>query len=793
MTEFVFESAQKLRVGRAPLQAVALGVCGFAAAGAGLAQNAGAAAANPGPQAGTAQLQEVVVTAEKRKSTVQKTPMSITAVQGTALQANGISDMTTLAQQVPGLSFKTAGPGQTEFEMRGLTSTGGESPTVGVYLDDVMLTPAGMAQNGKTVIDPSLFDLNRVEVLRGPQGTLYGAGSMGGTIKFVTNSPDPSQFSADAEAILSDTPSGGGFNHTENAMLNLPLSQGVAALRLVGTDQRTEGWIDRVVINPFPTEVNDSTERGDVADAASSQTIDHSNTETLDGGRAELLLQPTDRLQITGGVMHQRIAQDGLNTIDSPPLTETHYQPYDVAEPFSDAFDLYSLSVKYDFDDFQLESATGYWNREQDQTQDISEAMQYYIGGFFGPPANFPFSPDQTVTEGGATWYGFGPGSITEDDATHQFSEELRLTSTGNGPLQWLAGAYYSGYGATSHVFSYYPVSDVGFDGDFGTNNLADNHRKLDIDQYALFGQATYDLPDHLQATAGARYYTYHSNSATSVSGVSASGTSDVLYGKAQNSGATPKATLAYVLGDRRTVYATISKGFRPGGPNSPIPVPPCSPAPTQFGPDSIWNYELGDKERLLDDRMSLSGDVYYENWSDVQQQVSPGCGYKFTTNAGKARVYGAELEFSWVILPGVVFTQNGGYTHATNAETVPAADVVAGERLLDVPQWTADSSIAYRVPMDQDRNFVIRANNSYVGSIQDITFTRNTLPAYDLVTLRLGVEADRWSVYLFSDNLTNKVALLSDTGALSANVPIFNRVATNQPRTIGVDLNYHF
>jgi iron complex outermembrane recepter protein len=118
---------------------------------------------------------------------------------------------------------------------------------------------------------------------------------------------------------------------------------------------------------------------------------------------------------------------------------------------------------------------------------------------------------------------------------------------------------------------------------------------------------------------------------------------------------------------------------------------------------------------------------------------------------------------------------------------------VVAGERLLDVPQWTADSSIAYRVPMDQDRNFVIRANNSYVGSVQDITFTRNTLPAYDLVTVRLGVEADRWSVYLFSDNLTNKAALLSDTGALSANVPIFNRVATNQPRTIGVDLNYHF
>jgi iron complex outermembrane receptor protein len=161
------------------------------------------------------ELQEIVVTAEKRESTVQKTPISITAISGTDLQAQGLSDMTSVAQQVPGVSFKTSGPGQTEFEMRGLTSTGGESPTVGFYLDDAVLTPAAMAQNGKTVIDPSLFDLNRVEVLRGPQGTLYGAGSMGGTIKLVTNQPDLKAFGANVEVIGSGTTNGGGFNHTE--------------------------------------------------------------------------------------------------------------------------------------------------------------------------------------------------------------------------------------------------------------------------------------------------------------------------------------------------------------------------------------------------------------------------------------------------------------------------------------------------------------------------------------------------------------------------------------------------
>src|SRR5229473_5005240 len=189
-------------------------------------------------------LQEIVVTAEKRESTVQKTPISITAISGSDLQAQGLSDFTSVAQQVPGVSFKTSGPGQTELEMRGLTSTGGQSPTVGFYLDETALTPPAMAQNGKVVIDPDLFDLNRVEILRGPQGTLYGAGSMGGTIKLVTNAPDPKQIAANVQGIGSGT-DGGGFNHTENAMLNLPLWQDVAALRLVVTNKHIEGWIDR--------------------------------------------------------------------------------------------------------------------------------------------------------------------------------------------------------------------------------------------------------------------------------------------------------------------------------------------------------------------------------------------------------------------------------------------------------------------------------------------------------------------------------------------------------------------
>jgi iron complex outermembrane recepter protein len=763
---------------RIALTAALAGTCALGSAPT-WAADQGAADNTNRPQP-AADLAEVIVTAEKRDSTVQKTAISMTAITGADLQAQGVTDLVEVAQQVPGVSFKTSGPGQTELEMRGLTSTGGESPTVGFYLDETALTPPAMAQNGKVVIDPGLFDLNRVEILRGPQGTLYGAGSMGGTVKLVTNQPDLQHFGVNAHGAFSDT-DGGGFNHTENAMLNLPLVPGIAALRIVGTNENISGWIDRDVLNPFPLEVNNSTQRGNVASAPVAARFSDANWETLRGGRAALLVKPTDALSLDAGVLYQSIHQGGPNTIDVPPGNDAHYQPFDVSEPFEDNFNLYTLTAKYDFDSFQIVSATSDWTRHQLQTQDISEAMQDYIGGFLGPPADFPFS-----TAAG----GLGAGSISEDDYSRQVSEELRVASTGNDAWQWLGGAYYSSFHATSHVYSYYD----GFTALFGTNNLADNHRLLNVDQYALFGETSYELPNHLKSTVGFRYFMYHSNSATSVSGVSANGTSATLYANAQNSGVTPKINLAYIPDDNTTIYATIAKGFRPGGPNSPIP-PPCTPAPEQFGPDSVWSYELGEKLRFAESRVSVNGAIYYEDWSNIQQQVAPPCGYKFTTNAGKAKAYGAELEIAVIPVAGLTLSESVGYTHATNSTTLSEAGVVAGDRLLDVPEVTSNTSATYRhpLPLSQPMNLVVRVNNSYVDSIQDITYARNTLPSYDLVNSRVGLEADHWSAMFFVDNLTNRVALLSDTGALSANVPIFNRVATNQPRTFGVDLNYRF
>ncbi|HLY56524.1 MAG TPA: TonB-dependent receptor plug domain-containing protein, partial [Stellaceae bacterium] len=294
------------------------------AAGA-LAQQAGAG--NSG------QIEEVVVTASKRASTVQDTPISVTAITGEDILDRGITDFNAIAQSTPGVSMKTSGPGQTELEMRGLTSSGGDSPTVGFYLDDTPLTAPSFSSNGKVVIDPSLYDLNRVEVLRGPQGTLYGSGSMGGTIKLITNQPDPDKFDATVQTIDSGAV-GGGFNHGENVMLNLPLVDGVLALRVVGSEAYTSGWIDRIVLAPgdFPLAIDGGAARGNVQAAPVAADHKDVNDEELLGTRVSLAWKATDRLTITPAIFWQRTTQDGPSLFDSNPGTPAHYEVYDIAE-----------------------------------------------------------------------------------------------------------------------------------------------------------------------------------------------------------------------------------------------------------------------------------------------------------------------------------------------------------------------------------------------------------------------------------------------------------------------------
>ena len=350
-----------------------------------------------------------------------------------------------MVQTVPGVSMRTSGGGQTELEMRGMTSSGGNSSTVGFYLDDTPLTAPSSAQNGKVVIDPNLYDLNRIEVLRGPQGTLYGSGSMGGTIKLVPNAPDPNEFDASGELIFGGTDGGDSLNHTENAMVNLPLGD-TAALRIVGSVEHLTGWIDRIVIAratfPAPTASMPRATPGQCAAAPVAANFHDVNNENLRSVRAALLWNATDRLSIEPSFMYQELTQGGLSLIDSNPGTQANYQPFDLAEPFEDRIGIGSIKINFHFDFADLTSASSYWSRDENLRQDGSEE----IGSFCSSTAISPFSRYTPTPV---------PHSPTpvEDDGRSRWSEEIRLASSGDTDFKWLVGYFYQDFESQWNLF----------------------------------------------------------------------------------------------------------------------------------------------------------------------------------------------------------------------------------------------------------------------------------------------------------------------------------------------------
>ncbi len=765
------------------------------------------AATAPASQSGTG-IPEIVITAEKRSSTVEKTAISITAVTGKELQSRGVTNFSTLAAGTPGVSMKTNGPGQTEFEMRGMTSSGGNSPTVGFYLDDIPLTAPASAQNGKVVIDPTLFDLDHVEILRGPQGTLYGSSSMGGTVKLVSAKPKLDRQEAAGEVVASGT-DGGGFNHAVNLMENMPLIKDELGLRLVASEAGTSGWIDRVVVGNFPPSTT-TTQPGDTRGNVLGSPVlaDHkgSNAEQTGSVRATLLWKPNDRLTVTPSFFYQSTRQDGPSDYDSVPGTLAHYQPFNISEPYSDWIAIGALSVNYHFDGFDVTSATSYWKRRSHMTQDNSENLPACPGGF-------------CVTTDSASYYGpsgTGPIAAVETDPSDQFSEELRASSTGSGPFKWLVGGYFSDFHSNWEL-----TTDVPNAAAFGspTRSIFQLSQPVAITQEALFGESTYSPITALHITGGLRVYHYQSvlDMVTSGFGSPTGDDQAITQHVVQNStGVNPKVDISYDLTHNAMVYVSAARGFRPGGGNQPLPSSGPSPiaapmyaalvglgytngvAPKSYRPDHLWSYEIGEKAKFFEGRLKINSSFYYEKWQDIQLEELP-FGYPLFDNVNSADIYGTEIEAQ--ARPTENFTFGGafGYTHATLADTTHG--FVAGQRLPDVPKVSGSAFASYVYHLNERFDVVGRVDDTYMGDRVGlgtenglINSTQSPLPEYNLVNLRLTLNATSgWSLALFANNLTNKHAYLEDVAQLGLPNASYNRVATNQPETIGVDLNVKF
>ncbi len=770
----------------------------------------------------SSELPEIVITATKRESTVQDTPISVTAISASDIANKGLTDFNSLAQTVPGIAMRTAGPGQTEFEMRGLNSSGGNTSVVGFYMDETALSSPASAQLGKIVIDPNLYDLNRVEILRGPQGTLYGASSMGGTVKVVPNAPQLGQFAVSGETVVSQTSSGGGTNFTQNGMVNLPLGANVA-LRIVGSTDSQSGWVNRYVFADGAVLTDGATGARPAGfyTAPLAETVSQSNASSLDSFRASLLWRASDEVSITPALMWQHTHQDGPNAVDvdgSPshpqvPAAAGHFEIYDTPEPQDDVFTLGSLKIEWQAEHFLVTSATANWKRTTLVSQDGTEENAGPSGlGSLGRADPYDTSAGGVGPVGpGPT----GPG-VQERDATQQLSEELRLTSTDKGAFQWQLGYYYQRLKSEWDMWSINPQILAA-----GLGNVYVDYMPQTITQNALFGETSLAFAEGWKATLGLRGYHYqYSQNNTEWGDFTPYGfanlfnpTGPTLAGNTapfnttasgKASGANPKFDLSWKMNPEVLLYATAARGFRMGGTDQPftgyltnVSAASCG-GPTslavilqcglqqklsatssvsggyyapnvqfpnanaqgvpQFNSDSVWNYEVGEKGEFFDRQLMLNVDAYYERWTSPQIATNIG-GFGYTVNGANARILGAEVEM-WLKLPaGFSFSGNLGYADSKFLSDSAITGYLSGTAIPDSPKITSSLTLHNAQPLTGALQLISSLSYNYIGE-------RTNAPYGETITLN---NMNQLLVHLPSYGLMNlRVGVKSDDWTFS-------------------------
>ena len=803
------------------------------------------------------QLQEVVVTAEKRASTVQDTGASITAVSSQEIVDRGIVDFNSLATSVPGIAMRSAGPGQTEFEMRGLSSAGGNSSMVGFYLDETPLSSPASAQLGKEEIDPTLYDLGRVEVLRGPQGTLYGSSSMGGAVKLVLNQPQLGTFAASGEIDTSYTGSGGSFNQKVNGMINLPIGD-TLAIRFVGSEISESGWIKRIVLaDGAPIDTGGYATENNARPAnfytyPVAEQINGANSTTIDSTRVLLLWKPMDALTITPMFMYQLTRQGAPDQVDvngnpthpSTPSTLAHWEIFDSPEPQEDKFTLGSLKIEYQAPAFTVTSATAMWGRNtlvsQDSTEENNDAFGFpnYDAGNGAGGSPFGIGPSGPAPNGPA---------VTEKDYTRQISEELRLTSTAAGPLQWIVGLFYQDLYSEWDEWAIAPqagpaMAAIGLP---PTTNLYVDVQPQVITQNAQFGEVSWSFTPDLKGTVGLRHYHYSLSQSNMEYGVftvnGGLGNPDVPYltGDSNSaSGTDPKFDLSWKVDPDVLLYATIAKGFRLGGANQPIPVsaiPDCTApagplqgnefalqakltnacntnvllqAPATFSSDSVWNYEVGEKAELLDKHLIVNVSAYYERWTNPQLSTNLS-GFGITANGADARIYGFEAEMQALLSREWTLGVNFGYTNAQFTADSPITGFPNGYSVPDIPDVTASATLRWKHALTSELSLVGTLEGDYVGTRTDAPYGESItiypsspgyvnnfllhLPAYGFLNARLGFAGNQWTASLYVNNLANKQALLDPQPQIDLQTNAFVRYLVNRPITAGLNFTYKF
>lgn len=753
----------------------------------------------------------IIVTATKRSANLQDVPFSINAQTAEDIQKSGAVTLEDLSRNVAGLAVQNLGPGQSQISVRGVSAgqvvrdQPGVKEQVGVYLDESVISLSLFTP------DIDLYDLNRVETLRGPQGTLFGSGSVGGTIRYITNQPRLGTTEGAIEANLNLVGGDDIGGHLKGAV-NVPLGD-KAALRAVGYFTRYGGFIN--AIGPAGGEDVNSGERY--------------------GGRIALTFEPSEGFSITPRLIYQKVNADGFNrqeiynlfgnrfTTTRPQVTFDEREQYLLLrEAFEDETLIADATIKVGLGGAELTSVTSYIDRSILVSRDAS-ALTGSVSVDLGYPAAAVLLPS----------------NLRDTTDLQTFTQEIRVASDNDGPFQWVLGGFYSkidrvyaqrlptpGYDAATDAVLGAGTSASVRNG-FGPDSPFNSDLPYDIKQFALFGEVSYDLTDALTVTAGGRYYDFKESRVITTGGLFANGDRGVV-DRTKSDGFTPRVLISYDISDDVTLNAQASKGFRLGGVNDPLNTPLCNAQDRalfggfqNYDDETLWNYELGIKTQGRGFTFNAGG--FYNDISNLQVTLDAGsCSSRIVFNVDKAHTAGVEFELGLEPTDGLDLSLSGSIIEAEFDTTLPGALAAAtgireGNRLPSVPKFQLSAAGSYEWPVGDGADAFISASFQHVGNRftqpadqenNPRTFTHNlpfggqpagsatrvdlTLPSYQLVNLSVGVDFDNGlSLTAYVNNLFDENALLSFDRERGGRARLGYNVG--QPRTIGLTARKSF
>ena len=792
--------------------AVLFGLC---ESGAALAQ-----AATEAPSHSEA-IEQVVVTATRRTEKLEKVPLSISAFSDAKMDALGVKNFSQLAKFTPGVTYD---PATNNVYIRGIDSTAG-SGTTGIYIDDTPIQMRNLGFNSNNTL-PSVFDLQRVEVLRGPQGTLFGAGSEGGTVRYIMAQPSLTDYSGIARSEVSFT-QGGQPSYEDGAAFGGPIVQDVLGFRASAWYRRDGGWIDQVNYRTGQTTVPDA---------------NGTDTYVL---RGALTWAPISQLTITPSIDYQNRNEGdpdqywvGISNPDSGDYkTATPDRMVD-----KDRFYLASLDIHYTGNTVELISNTSLFGRGEHVNgysgtlYNLSYFQQVLInnGSPYGSdPQGNNCAPGQCkinlyplLTPDGINLPGL-PNYVAHANITntqHDVTQEVRVQSTNpDSRLTWVMGVFYAGneqeskeeindpqlpqitrYLWNETVLQAWSENLLPNGDDYINDTLAHDS------QIAAFADATYAFTDQWKLEAGLRYARTHFNFTNYADGPQNFGPSSGN-GKESETPLTPKISIDFQATPDDLIYATVAKGYRIGGANPPFPLVACGvpSVPSSYSSDKTWSYEIGAKDKWLGGKLQTDASIYYIQWNGIQQDVYlPLCGLQYTANLGNAVSKGFDFQADYQLTESLHLEATVGYTDARYTTNAFSADgsllVASGEAIGSQPYispWTFTAGAEYDFEAFGNESYA-RLDDEFASQNNWPLATQNPAsesydaalvpdPATNFVSARAGMTFDTWDIALFMNNVLDSHPKL-DLNHQDANTLLFE-ASTFRPRTGGIEVNYRF